>query len=470
VPKAIEPINESRNFAASELFFSTTDLKGRIQRANSVFRRIADYAWDDLENKPHNIIRHPDMPRVVFQLLWDYIQSGRPVVAYVKNLASDGRYYWVVAVVVPVAGGYLSVRFKPTSPLFATVRDLYAELRACEGAIESESKDRKAAIAASRKLLDKSLQGLGFKTYDDFMREAMKREMQSREAQIDGLAKERHANAADSMDRSRQVDSRRAAAQMFDNLLGLLSELFRDLESYLKITEEVRAKSETVTDVSESLRVLALNGALEADRLGADAAGMRPVLDWLRSFSRQITKEGGRLSISLLDLIQEVDLVVFGLSTAKLQIEMTADFAHELVNASAEGQTGDRENRMTEGAIGVLHASSCETVRRALGNLDTVKKKLQGLTEAQYRLLEASRSLRPIYLRGKIEMVEGAGPKLASIFKDVSEQLNEALSNLNALKSVLRDLENHLNHGLAQGQRVEESIAEIDSHVVALAV
>jgi len=106
--KPIEPINEAREFAATELFFSTTDLKGRIQRANSVFQRIAAWSWEELEKKPHNIIRHPDMPRIVFQILWDYIQEGRPVVAFVKNLAHDGRYYWVVALVTPMPDGYLS--------------------------------------------------------------------------------------------------------------------------------------------------------------------------------------------------------------------------------------------------------------------------------------------------------------------------------------------------------------------------
>ena len=86
-----ELINEPREFAAEELFFSTTDPKGRIQRANSVFERISAYSWNELKNKPHNIIRHPDMPRVVFQLLWDHIQGGHPIVAYVKNLAHDNR-------------------------------------------------------------------------------------------------------------------------------------------------------------------------------------------------------------------------------------------------------------------------------------------------------------------------------------------------------------------------------------------
>jgi hypothetical protein len=158
-----------------------------IHKANSVFTRIAAYTWAELHNKPHNIIRHPDMPRVVFQLLWDYIQAGKPIVAYIKNLAHDGRYYWVMALVTPMPDGYLSVRFKPTSPLRHDVEQLYRELRAVEAAIEDQSQERKTAIAASRAVLESALQKLGF-SYFEFMRLALKSELQRREAKLDTAA------------------------------------------------------------------------------------------------------------------------------------------------------------------------------------------------------------------------------------------------------------------------------------------
>ncbi len=69
---------------------------------------------------------------------------------------------------------------------------------------------------------------------------------------------------------------------MFDNLVRILNILFNDLELYVEINKGVRAKSTNVTDAAESLRVSALNGAIEADKLGTAATGLRPVLDWLR--------------------------------------------------------------------------------------------------------------------------------------------------------------------------------------------
>ena len=466
----IELIDEPREFSVDELFFSTTDPKGRILRANSVFQRISAYSWDDLKNSPHNIIRHPDMPRVIFQLLWDYIQSGRPIVAFVKNLAQDKRYYWVVALIVPAADGYLSVRFKPTSPAFVTVKQLYAELRALEASIENESSDRKAAMAASKELLATKLHALGFGDYDDFMQQVLKQEMQSREERMrdfaSPLADPRLSRAGAEITGAEAADleSLRTSARMFDNLLDVLNVLFRDLESYATINKGVRIKSDNVTDIAESLRVSALNGAIEADKLGSNAVGLRPVLDWLRTFSGEITNDGARLSNSLVELIKDVDRVVFGLSAAKLQIEMTARFAHELVGSGVAGRSSEVDP-MTGGAITCLHACSCETVRMALKNLAGVKETLKGLTGSQHKLLEASRFLRPLYLTGKIEMADGAGPKLAMVFRDVSDQMNETVTNLNGLNGLLEDLAAHLLRGLAHGRRVDDTIAQIDSHL-----
>jgi aerotaxis receptor len=455
----IEPIDESRVFAVEELFFSTTDLHGRIQRANGVFQRIADYSWEELNNQPHSIIRHPEMPRVVFQILWDHIQAGRPVVAFIKNLAHDGRYYWVVALVAAIPGGYLSVRFKPTSPLLGSVEHLYAKLKALEASIENDSKSRKTAIAASQEALDADLRILGFSSYDDFMHKALKEEMQSREAHLRGYV--RPSIEPDPAMHSAEFDSLKTAANAFDKLLEVLNVLFSDLEVYVEINKSVRVKSLNVMDISEALRVSALNGVIAVDRLGSKASGLRPVLDWLRLLSGEITQEGVRLSASLDELVRAVDEVVFDLSAAKLQIEMTAQFAHELVNEASLGSLRNKQNRMTEGAIGTLHASSSETVCRALSGLVAIQDRLKILTESQIRLLNSSHSLRPIYLTGRIEMAEGEGHKLATIFKDVGEQMEETITNLSGLKTVLQELDTHLVGGVEHAERVEHSMTRI---------
>ncbi len=80
----------------SQVIMSKTDPKGIIEYANDYFMEICGYEEYELMGKPHNIIRHPDMPKIVFKLLWERLHKGENIHALVKNLAKDGRYYWVL--------------------------------------------------------------------------------------------------------------------------------------------------------------------------------------------------------------------------------------------------------------------------------------------------------------------------------------------------------------------------------------
>jgi aerotaxis receptor len=99
---------------------SKTDLKGVITYVNSAFCKLAGYDKNELIGKPHNIIRHPDMPKEVFKQLWDTIEKNQSWRGFVKNLRKDGRYYWVEAFIEPIFDengkkiGYISAR-KPVS-------------------------------------------------------------------------------------------------------------------------------------------------------------------------------------------------------------------------------------------------------------------------------------------------------------------------------------------------------------------
>lgn len=173
-------------FDVQEIFFSRTDARGVISAFNSVFMRIAGYSADDLLNAPHRIIRHDDMPKAVFWLLWTAIQSGKPIGAYVKNRAKDGRFYWVFAVVTPVEGGYLSVRLKPTSAILAVVEREYAALRQIEKLEKLSPED------SAMRLLER-LATLGFPTYANFQARALAEELACRDAAL-GLQEDRRVS------------------------------------------------------------------------------------------------------------------------------------------------------------------------------------------------------------------------------------------------------------------------------------
>ncbi len=93
--KRPEPIDKEIILDNTKYIESQTDKKGIIIECNDYFAEISGYSKDELIGQPHSIVRHPDMPRIAFKLLWDRIQSGHNLTAVIKNLAKDGRYYWV---------------------------------------------------------------------------------------------------------------------------------------------------------------------------------------------------------------------------------------------------------------------------------------------------------------------------------------------------------------------------------------
>jgi PAS domain S-box-containing protein len=138
-------------FPSEDIIVSKTDVKGRITYANETFCQIAGYGERELIGQPHSIIRHPDMPRAVFKLLWDMLAERQEVFAYVKNMARSGDFYWVFAHVTPSLGrdgklvGYHSSRRVPDRRVVDTViAPFYASvLRA-----EQSHRNGKEALAA----------------------------------------------------------------------------------------------------------------------------------------------------------------------------------------------------------------------------------------------------------------------------------------------------------------------------------
>ena len=124
-------------FPKDSYILSETDDKGIIVYANEMFCQMAGYTIDELMGQAHNIVRHPDMPRIAFKGLWDDIQSKGFWNGTVKNLRKDGGYYWVDATVlrkVSSNGGvtYLSIRRVPSRSVVESCTVLYGELKSAE--------------------------------------------------------------------------------------------------------------------------------------------------------------------------------------------------------------------------------------------------------------------------------------------------------------------------------------------------
>ncbi len=134
----------------NDFIISKTDTKGFITYCNRIFVDMCMYSQDELIGANHNLIRHPDMPRIAFKLLWQLIQNKQEFFGFVKNLRKDGGYYWVFANItasVDINGnivGYYSVRRKPSKKGIEAVVPLYKQLVNAE---------QRGGMAASEALL-----------------------------------------------------------------------------------------------------------------------------------------------------------------------------------------------------------------------------------------------------------------------------------------------------------------------------
>jgi hypothetical protein len=166
----VQPTGVEHLLNPGELIVSKTDDKGILTYVNQVFWRMAAAREGDLLGRPHNIIRHPDMPRAVFKHLWDTISSRREIFAYVKNLAMDGSHYWVFAHVTPTGRpgepitGYHSNRRAPAREAIAAIEPIYRTLRDIERS-HASSRD---ALNASITALHATLAERGL-TYDELI-------------------------------------------------------------------------------------------------------------------------------------------------------------------------------------------------------------------------------------------------------------------------------------------------------------
>lgn len=130
----VTPTQRERVMRDDDFIVSKTDTKGIITYCNRIFIEYSGYTEEQLLGTQHNIIRHPDMPRSVFKLLWDTIAEKKEIFAYVKNMSKDGGFYWVFANVtasVDQSGhiiGYYSVRRKPKTTAIAVCAPLYKEM------------------------------------------------------------------------------------------------------------------------------------------------------------------------------------------------------------------------------------------------------------------------------------------------------------------------------------------------------
>jgi PAS domain S-box-containing protein len=163
-------LDEEIKFSKKKFIVSKTDIKGNIIFTNKNFSEVSGYTESELIGQPHNILRHPDMPKAVFYLVWQNLLAGKAILGVVKNLAKDGRYYWVIADLEPkfnAQGEIISLTaFRRAAP--QDVIDSATELYATMLAIEKKHGMEKSIVYLQSFLEEHEI------TYDEFIAELIR--------------------------------------------------------------------------------------------------------------------------------------------------------------------------------------------------------------------------------------------------------------------------------------------------------
>jgi hypothetical protein len=418
---AVEPTTRESSFDVSELFFSTTDRKGVIRAGNDVFVRVSKHAEDALIGSPHNIIRHPDMPRAAFRLLWDHLLRGLPIAAYVKNLAADGSFYWVMACVMPSADGYLSVRLKPTAGILeAAVIPIYTRVREFERELEASGTPRRELAERSAGLLLEAIAEAGFADYAAFIRMALPREIRARQA---ALASDTGAVGAGGVAADLCVAGRH------------LDGLFAGLEGYAAANEALGDSTRFIHHLAGEVRMNATNGMIAASKLTEGAATLSAVADQMSRCATGIAAAVEAFSdvvAPAMDLLHDLE---FRISLAKAQVDMATYFAIELERGDHPPDVLARRHD----SLDELLASLRRDVNGLVTALRVLDQRFLELSERTDPIEMTLRSLGALHIAGRVEVAGvGGAAGFAVLFDEVQRQVEAAEGHVQSLRGATR--------------------------------
>lgn len=412
------PIDEEREFRYDELFFSVTDPKSVITFANDTFIKISAYKEEELLGVLHKIIRHPDIPRAVFKIFWDLLLNNKPVAAYVKNMAKDGRYYWVMALAFPCKGGYLSIRLKPGSALFNTAKELYKQTLQFEKEQE-QIMDKKTAMHKAEDFLLQELKSLGFDDYEQFMLHALEIEMQNRE------------NIIHSANYDHKPTHRAIPAHMI-KLDENLSKLFNHLGELKKLQENLISNSEFISNLASTISLLSLNAQISSSKLTQEDISISVVAQNMGIQANEGRKFLSKLKKNVQVLSQVLSKLNFDVIGAKLMVEMTNFYHNEI-------QHSEKEKHLSpfspEEIIKLLNSSFTPYLIDTQDKLEKLTTHIYKLNHDVSQIEKLLKVLNFIHNTGKIEISRIRENEQAFIntFHDLKIEINAAQKKVNVL-------------------------------------
>jgi aerotaxis receptor len=412
------------------MFFSATDAKGRILEGNEAFARISGYVLKELIDQPHNIIRHPHMPRAAFAVLWGNLAAGRPFNGYVLNMAKDGTHYWVFATICPLRDGrLLSVRFKPTTrDIFGKIPDLYAQTLAAEKAVLTAGGTEKEATAAGVRFLGEAVTQLGYASYDEFSEMALNHEMISRDAQLEH-EKLRLFPTAITATEDREVleHSYRQTLAVYADAV----ELFKGVHRIGHLSHVLREEATSVINVADDFRLAALNTNIASTRFGTDGGCISVIASFLMNYATGMTSETDAVRGHLKTIADSTRAINASVAIARLQLEMILFFQAEI--AEQADHAGLKLLPDLEEAF-LIHALNASRAIEALAHA------LPPVSSSRDSLTQAVTSIQMAQVRGLTEAARLAeAESLRMMFEEFRAKTAKARTEIDRITEVLAE-------------------------------
>jgi aerotaxis receptor len=460
----ILPIDSSVRVESDELFFSVTNSNGIIRYGNSVFCRVAGYPLERLLNRPHNLVRHPEMPRALFRLMWEYLQSNRIFAGYVKNLSSSGEYYWVYATVAPCSGGYISIRQKPCSKHLEVVKPIYKGTLNEEKAELRKGSSIENSVNVSMSYLRSAIQTLGYSTFDQFMMETLSDEVLSRDA----LLSKEHTGVALHLQESRNgkklgskaITQDSHAQDLLDThskLASISSQLgvlaIHD-SSFHVLRNELKEFNVPITRWCEDLKVASIALSQSFPAIERETSPVTLSINELSSLSDVLLEQTAEFESILWTLRELMNEMLFLVSLSKQNIEMSSLFARELLLDSLSYHRNLQLLRLVENSNTLTDQVCAELLQEHFGEVAKECLPLFGRLTCSFNQTETKLS----EFRQQLRIVEYAAKVTQSHFQKctMADQLNSIVTPLlRSAKTIDAKLQK-LNH-LVHDSRVEVS-------------
>ena len=377
----MEPTGAHHEVGVDELFFSTTDSKGVIERCNTVFTRLSHYSREQLIGTPHNIIRHPMMPGGAFYAMWSTLLAGKPFAAYVHNLAANGSRYDVFATITPMRdGGFLSVRTRPmATQLFAAADAIYAQAFETELHARNRGANRHDAAVEGAGTIVTLLNQSGYASYDDFMYEALPAEVVAREAASAGIARRDDAWG----DEANMLRTVHYIYEELDSWMGTMNDLAH-------LAQEWQTTSDTLQEQSQKNPV---PPELHALLTHPNLATVKQTVDVWQQMQGMTNSYLSEVAGSLEQLQATVARNRFRIALSRLHTTMLAQFLAEVIDGGeAAHQQSNDEIRLLREAL----EDGVAEMTRSQSELQTLLSRAAASIEAAIRMVAIPRQMTSI--------------------------------------------------------------------------